>query len=257
MRAQIVGAESYPTKNAAMPRQILYAHLAALRRRPEFKDCKFMLIPEANLGNEAQRLAQVSLRRYRDVEVLCEKSHCYGVFTKPYDPEKYAQRLDDKLAEDGLFFHAHVTCANPYQAHIAYADRLDAIMKELKRQLTSFRKIHIVPANLSSKVHVIFSGKADKDNKRSNRTKDDMVMALLFGYYYYTQFISPHNLVSKRDSHSMLRIETMGGTVLEGGREVAADDDAADNMAARRRHTRLSHELDDGRGGGNKRRRMS
>lgn len=204
-----------------------------------------MLVPEANLGDQAQRLAQVSLRRYRDVDVLCEKSHCYGVFTKPNDPERYVLRLNDKFAEDGLFFHSHVTCANPYQHQIAPSDRLDAIMKEFKRQMFSFRAIHIVPANLSSRVKIIFTGKADKDNKRSNRRKDDLVLALLFGYFYYSQYMSPHNLVSKRDSHSMLRMEAGGGTALEGGREVDADDERAEGRATERSRKRLATDHDD------------
>ena len=178
-----------------------------------------MLIPEANLGDQAQLLAQVTLRRYRDVDVLCEKSHCYGVFTKPGDPERYVMRMRDKISEDGLFFSNSVVCTTPEHG-VTPADRLASVMKEFKRQLTSFRAIHIVPANLASRVRIIYSGKADKDNKRSNRAKDDMVMALLFGYFYYTQYTSPHALVSKRDSYSMLRMETFGGTALEGGTEV-------------------------------------
>lgn len=203
-----------------------------------------MLIPEANLGDQAQRLAQVSLRRYRDVDVLCEKSHCYGVFTKPNDPERYVMRLNDKLAEDGLFFHSQITCVNPYQHQMAPGDRVDAIMKEFQRQFYSFRAIHVVPANFGSRVRVYYTGKADKDNKRSNRRKDDLLMALLFGWFNYVQYMSPHNLVSKRDSHSMLRMEAGGGTALEGGREVAADDAGAESRAIERSHKRLAQDVD-------------
>lgn len=197
-------------------------------------------MPEANLGDQAQLLAQVALRRYRDVEVLCEKSHCYGIFTKPGDPERYVMRMRDKLGEDGLFFADGVICTTPPHG-ISAADRLAIVMKEFKRQFTSFRAIHIVPASLVSRVRIIYSGKADKDNKRSNRAKDDMMMALLFGYFYYTQYTSPHALVSKRDSYSMLRMETFGGTRLEGGTEAVQPD-------TRKRARGIDDTRDDGRG---------
>lgn len=222
-----MGIESHPTKTPAQPRQILYAHLDAFRRKPEFHNCRIMIIPEANLGDQAQLLAQVVLRRYRDVDVLCEKSHCYGVFTKPGDPERYVMRMRDKLSEDGLFFHETIVCANPYLSHMSASERLALTMAEFKRQLLSFRAIHVVPASLTSRIRIIYSGKADKDNKRSRQAKDDMAMALLFGYFNYVQFVSPHQLVSKRDSYSMLRLETAGGTVLEGGTEAVEEDDGA------------------------------
>lgn len=222
--SQIVGLESYPTKTPVQPRQILYAHMDALRRQPFFHGCRFMIIPEANLGDQAQLLAQVSLRRYRDVDVLCEKSHCYGVFTKPGDPERYVNAMRNKLAEDGLFFHDKVVCVNPFQTNMSAKQKLEAVMKEFKRQLFSFRMIHLVPKGLGSRVKVVYTGKADKDNQRTNRTKDDLCMALLFGYFNYTRYTSNHNLVNKRDSYSMLRLEMIGGTVLEGGREAAVPD---------------------------------
>jgi len=125
-------------------------------------------------------------------------------------------RLNDKLSEDGLFLHDKLVCANPYQS-MTTANKVSVVMTEFKRQLTSFRAIHIVPTSLASRVRIIYTGKADKDNKRTNRSKDDMCMALLFGYFFYTQYVSPHHVINKRDSHNMLRIDPQGGTVLEGG----------------------------------------
>jgi hypothetical protein len=218
-----VGLESHPTKVPAQPRQILYKHLDALRAQPHLRRARFMIVPEANLGDQAQSLSQHTLRRYRDVDVMCQHSHCYGIFTKPGDPERYVMRMNDKLAEDGLFFHDKLVCVNPFSTMSA-ADRLETTLKEFRRQLVSFRAIHIVPTSLTSRVRIVYSGKADKDNQRSNRTKDDMCMALLFGYFFYTQFVSPHHLIDKRDSHHMLRIDPTGGTVLEGGAQLDADD---------------------------------
>lgn len=208
---------------------MLYDHLAALRRQPFLQNCRFMLIPEANLGDQAQLLAQVALRRFRDVDVMCDTQGCYGIFTRPGQPEKYVFRMRDKLAERGLFFHNKMVCVNPYQPNLTAAQKLEKAVREFKRQLVAFRAIHIVPASLRSRVQLIYSGKADKDNKRSNRAKDDMCMALLFGYYYYTQYISLNNLVNTRDSYNMLRLEAGGGTVLEGGTEYAVPNKYANN----------------------------
>ena len=240
-RLQIVGLESWPTKTPSQPRQILYAHLDALRRMEQFRDCRFLLVPEANLGDQAQLLAQMALRRYRDVDVLCQHSECYGIFTKPGDPEKYVARMRNKFSEDGVFFNDKIVSVNPYRTNATNKQRVDAVMTEFKRQLVAFRAIHIVPAALTGQVRVIYSGKADKDNKRSNRSKDDMVMAFLFGYYYYGQYTGPLTLVNKRDSHNMLRFDTLSGTAVETGR----------SQRNGRRRTRLDDTLagDDGSGG--------
>lgn len=176
-----------------------------------------MIIAEANLGDQAQMLAQMALRVYKDkVDILCEKDHCYGIFTKPGDPERYVLRMSDKLNEDGIFFHEKVVCANPY---LKPDERLEMAMREFKRQAFSFRAIHIVPASITSRVRVLYSGKVGADNKRAAGQKDDMWMAFLFGYFYFTQWMSSLSLVGKRDITSMLRIDPQGGTRFEGGNE--------------------------------------
>lgn len=198
---------------------MLYAHLDALRAQPCFKACRFMLIPEANLGNEAQTLSQMCLRRYRDVDIMCQKPHAYGVFTVPGDPEKYVMRLQDKFAEDGVFFHDKLVCESKCDNKLSRAEKLKKVMGEFHRQLATFRGIYIIPQSFNSRVSLVWTGKADKDGKRSNRTKDDIVLALLLGYYYCTQYNSVHNLVNKRSSFNMLRLAHFAGTGLEGGDE--------------------------------------
>ena len=177
-----------------------------------------MLIPEANLGNEAQMLSQMCLRRYADVDVMCQKTHAYGVFTAPGDPERYVMRLQDKLAEDGIFLHDKPVCASPCdKVAKTPAAKWRKVLEEFHRQLTSFRGVYIVPASYNARVTLVWTGKADKDGKRSNRAKDDLVLALLIGYYYCTQYNSVHNLVNKRTSFTMLRLAQFAGTALEGG----------------------------------------
>lgn len=214
---QIVGLDQHPTRTSEGPRRLLLAHIDALSRRREFLRCRFTIIPEACIDNVAQDLAKVCLRRRRDVQVMCQYSHAYGVWTAPGDPERYVLRMRDKMAEDGIFFHETVTCANPYSNHRTQAQRIAETMREFKRQLRSFRAIHLVPTALGNKVRVVYTGKADKDNKRSKSLRDDMCMALLLGFFWYTQYTAALPLCTVRDSFSMLRGEPGGGTVLEGG----------------------------------------
>lgn len=234
--------ESVPTRTPAQPRQILYAHLDALRADPQFHNCHFVIIPEANLGDQAQLLSQVLLRRYRDVTVMCEKSHCYGIFTKPGDPERYVLRMRDKLSEDGLFFHSKIVCANPYSG-ATHKDKLAATMTEFRRQFYAFSAYHVVPVHIHSQVRLLYSGKIGKEGKRDKHKKDDMLMALLFGYFNYLQYISPYNLISDRDSYSMLRIDPIGGTVIEGGREPSESTRTDTNETLQRKKRRINDAL--------------
>jgi len=185
---------------------MLYDHIAALRRQAQFRDARFVLILEANLGSQAQMCAHYLLRRDPSVDVVCSKSHTYGVFTLPGDPERYVVSMCDRLAGDGLFMHDRLVVANRYNTSQSASERLGATLREFKRQLLAFRAVHIVPTSLNSQVRVIFTGKADKDGKRSRRLKDDMCMAMLFGYFYYLRLHGPHKLVATRNAHSMLEI---------------------------------------------------
>ena len=204
---------------------MVYAHLKELRKQACFKHCRYMLIPEANLGNEAQRLSQMCLRKYADVDVMCQKPHAYGVFTSPGDPEHYVMRLQDKLSEDGIFFHDKAVCASPCDKTLKTpAAKWKRVLDEFFRQMTSFRGVYIVPASYNARVTLVWTGKADKDGKRSNRAKDDLVLALLIGYYYCTQYNSKHNLVNKRSPMSMLRMAQFAGTALEGGSDENLDE---------------------------------
>jgi hypothetical protein len=194
---------------------MLYDHVKALREQAQFRDCRIMLILEANLGYQAQICAQYFLRREPDADVLCAQSHEYGIFTNPGDPERYVMSLDERLAVDGLAFHDKMVCANRFNTSQSSAEKLSKTLREFKRQLLSFRAVHIVPTSLGSRVRVLYTGKADKDGKRSRRLKDDMCMALLFGFFYFTRLHSAHNLVRSRNSTNMLDIDPSFGSRYE------------------------------------------
>lgn len=214
---------------------MLYAHIDALRAQPCFARCKLMLIPEANYGDQAQIMSQIMLRRSArglcDAEIMCQYSHCYGIYTSPGDPERYVLRAREKLAEDGFFLHDTIVSTNPY-ANKPKSEILADTLREFKRQMSSFRAIYIVPTSLQARVRMVYSGKADKDNKRSNRSKDDMCMALLFGYFYYTQFMAPHALVTSKNSQGMFHIDASADAMHRLGRR--RDDDLPQRAGSKR-----------------------
>lgn len=204
-RMVITGIESHPTPGPDQARQLLYAHIAKLQEQQFFADCRFMLIPEANLGNEAQLCATFMLRRNPRVDVLCEKSHAYGVWTKPGDPERYVLTMRERLAVDGVFLHNQLVCVGNYDQQKTTAAALESTMREFKRQLFAFRAVHVVPATLTGRVRLVYTGKADKDGKRSSRVKDDMAMAFLFGLFYAVRFQSDRSFVNVRTASNMLQ----------------------------------------------------
>lgn len=215
-RMIITGIESHPTPGPEQARQILYAHIGALQKQACFDKCRFMLIPEANLGSEAQLCAQFMLRRNPRVDVLCEFSHAYGVWTKPGDPERYVLALRERLAADGIFLHNKMVCVGRFKQQLSAEATFQQIFKEFKRQLFSFRAVHIVPQSLTGRVRLVYSGKADKDGKRSSRVKDDMCMALLFGLFYAVRFQANSKMVGVRNTHNMLELDPHLGTANEG-----------------------------------------
>ncbi len=208
-RLVITGFESHPTPGPQQARQILYKHIIELRNQPMFRNCRFVFIGEANLGSETQMCAQMLLRKFPSVDVLCEKSHVYGIFTNPGDPERYTLTFSNRLATDGIFVHETLVCANPYDTQTAHSERLASTLEEFKRQLYAFRAVHIVPKSLSARVRVIYSGKVDKDNKRSSNLKDDMCMALLFGHFYALRFFSSLPLVKMRNHLNVLDLDSV------------------------------------------------
>jgi hypothetical protein len=193
------------------PRHMLYAHIEALMKQSCFARYRLMLIPEANCGDQAQMLSGVLLRRsalgWCDAEVLCQKNNSYGVFTFPGDPERYVMRAREKLAEDGFFFHDQFVCANPYSNLPPAALRAETLTT-FQRQMKNFRATYVVPPSLLGRVRLVYSGKGDKDKKRTNRSKDDLAMALLFGYFYYTQYMSPYAIVTTRNAQNMFQIDS-------------------------------------------------
>ena len=159
------------------------AHVEALRRTQCFRDSRIVLIPEANLGNEAQEIADHMIETPA-LTVLCATEHCWGILTSPGTPAMYTSRIKEKLQEDALSYHSPIVTANPFVATGTPQERIVAVRKEFERQLRSFRALHVLNKSLVSIGKIAYTGKADKDGQRTNRLRDDMAMALLFGVFW-------------------------------------------------------------------------
>ena len=178
--------ETHPTSNGFETRRLVHEHVAALRRTQCFAGSRIVLVPEANLGNEAQEISE-HLLQTSGLTVLCQRDDSYGVYTTPGLPQKFVFRVDNLFAHEGVSYHGEVVTANPFANGSTRKDAAAAAKKEFERQLRSFRRIHILPKSLNGRVSMTFTGKADKDNKKSRSLKDDMCMAFLFGVYWSGQ----------------------------------------------------------------------
>jgi len=159
---------------------------ARLRGVPRYRNCKFRGIFEANLGDQAQYVARRAVAELSDVEIVCSHQHCYGVFTTPGVTEKYVFRLREKLQERAVMYAPTLVSVNPFDASQTDEERVNEARRKFERQLTEFRMVFNVPKSVLSKIGITYTGKAGKDNERTTRAQDDLCMALLFGYFYYT-----------------------------------------------------------------------
>ena len=122
-----------------------------------------------------------------DLKVLCAKDDSYGVWTSPGTPERYVFRFNELLNMNAVSYHKDLIVVNPFNT-AKPDEKITAAKKEFERQLRSFRKAYMFPQSLNSKISIKYTGKVDKDNKRSSRQRDDMCMAALLGIYWAQQY---------------------------------------------------------------------
>jgi len=208
--AQICGLEAHETSDNDEAYAILKAHLRALRgqRCLQRGGTRFRIILEANLGDFAQQVGKRAVANISDAEVVCTHQHCYGVFTGPTSKPRYVFKLREKLRERALVYHSRLVTVNPYaDPDLPRAELAAQTRRQFEQQLGAFRTVFNVPKALLSTVRVTYSGKADRDNQRTARTQDDLVMALLFGYYYAALLVADAGGVFTRSRRNALATE--------------------------------------------------
>jgi hypothetical protein len=199
--------DAHGTDDDEQPWHMLKAHLAALRGTPCFSKCRFRLIPEANLGDQAQTLSKRAVAALHDVEIVSQYQHCYGIFTAPGSTERYVFKLREKLRDRAIRYHHSLVSANPFdeQASLLSRDeRVALVRRKFERQMASFRMVFNVPKSILAKVGITYTGKAGKDNERTSRLQDDLCMALLFGFHAYTLLMADTEQIFLRDYRNPL-----------------------------------------------------
>jgi len=144
-----------------------------------------VLVPEDNLGNEAQEIAEQALRDITGISVLARTDSRYGVRTDQRTKRAYVFRFADLLANSALSYHGPaIVSANPFITNRTPTQRALAAKTEFERQLRAFQRVTDLAPSLSALPNVIFTGKADHEKKQTARMKDDMVLAALLGIYW-------------------------------------------------------------------------
>jgi len=170
-------------------RELVRAHVRALREVPCLANANVVMLLEANLPSEAQLLGREFVR-WAGVTVPSCGAREYGVWTTNEIKTMCALRLGDKLAAGALRYHAPFVAANPFtrpSENAAGTARATEARRELERQLRSFQRIALLPRSLHGAVRHVLTGKADKDHQQSARMKDDLCLALLLAVYWSGQ----------------------------------------------------------------------
>jgi hypothetical protein len=181
---QITGLENHPTRNGSETRELVVAHMRALRAVPCFVNARLVLVPEDNLGNEAQEIAEYALQTVVGVAVVARTETRYGVRTDQNVKRAYVFRFSGALAQSGIRYHEPLVSANPFITNRSPKDRALAARAEFERQLRSFQQVTALAPSLTSMKRVVYTGKADQQKKNTASLKDDMVMAALLGLYW-------------------------------------------------------------------------
>jgi len=224
-----VGLDHHGTRNGSETRELVLAHMRALRARPCMANARFVLVPEENLGNEAQEIAEAVLREISGVEVLARTDDRYGVRTDQDAKRKYVFRFADMLARAGdgaLTYHEPLTSASPFVSNRSADERATEARTEFERQLRSFRRFTDLAPSLTSLPRVVYTGKADDDKKNTARMRDDMVLAALIGFYWSAEYlgsrITAHGYTSRHERAHAPPIAPVVRHVEFGGEEFAA-----------------------------------
>lgn len=195
---QILGLEHHPTCNGSETRELVLAHMRALRRLPCIRDANLVCIPEDNLGNEAQEIAEAVLDGVPGSQIIARTETRYGVRTSHDTRRAYVTGFKNLLELGAVTYHETITSVNPLVTNKSASDRAREARVELERQLRSFQRIADLAPSLTALPNVVFTGKVDHEKKNTTRMKDDMVLALLLGVHWSVQRMTRSGPLKRR-----------------------------------------------------------
>lgn len=179
--------------NGSETRELVVAHMRALRKTECCRESQFVLIPEDNLGNEAQEISETIIREIDNVKVLARTKTRYGVRTEAKTRRgPYVGRVADLLAHSAIRYHAPLISANPFTTNRTPEERATEARVEFEAQMGRFQNVQTLAASLAALPQSVMTGKADHEHKNSRSMKDDMVMALLLGIYHAGEYVAGH-----------------------------------------------------------------
>jgi hypothetical protein len=200
----VCGLDVHETRNDEESAVLCIAHIKALREHPCFREARIVLIPEANLANEAQIVSRhVFDHCGRGVYVAVQHAGVYGVNTNGVTRPLYVRDFKGKLDESAIRYHDRMVCANPAREARgeSYSVRLAAAKREYEQQVATFRVGDHVPESMRQQ-RSRWYGAADNNGRRSERLRDDMAMAGMMALHWSGQLrIGQIIMVDKRGQY--------------------------------------------------------
>ena len=176
----IVGIDACAGADQAQMTGYILNHVAALRRRDEFKNALFTVFIEANLSIalsnsyadalQAKQFQPVFVPTERKLGVTDKRKNRYGVFTTAENKEFYVCTLSFHLHNNTLALAKNIVGQDPVKD-----------IRDLQEQLTNYERKTKPVTNPFQNAKYTFSGKSDC-------TKDDLCLALQIVLYWMTQF---------------------------------------------------------------------
>ena len=174
---------------------MLKKHLIKIRSLPDFMMCRFVFCPEANLGYEAQNVANKVREWNMDpISFIMDDKKNDNMMT---DGVRIYQALKEQLVYDlrDRFVEKSVYL---YEGFFAIGrDGTDATLEEFERQILSFTRVVVKrkngDADLYNKPRVEFTGKLSG--------QDDMFCAFMLITYAHRAFTTGEAFVEFRKIH--------------------------------------------------------
>jgi hypothetical protein len=189
VHAQIIGLDAAPLKNWRDQRDLLLAHLRALRAHPTLQNIPIVLVVESNLGFEAAHnaryvaeanvphveVAQEQRRTQNEPETLAEHARAVvGVRTTNESKEQMYILLRNLLEEDTLRVWDELITT-----HSAGSDKQ---LSKVIQQMHNYNAVFTDPGRVFAQTRRVFSGKAQGE-------QDDLLIALQLAILYRRVFI--------------------------------------------------------------------
>lgn len=178
-RMIICGVDSHPTQRNEK-KNLVIAHLKALRRNSRFRNAWIIFIPENNL-DDAARATIKAAQRIERVHIYINDKMMEGAKTGAYTKIQYTERAIDYLQPGQVYFDQEIICANPYKP----ADQRFTLLKpEFIRQLRQWRKLVYTDKTAKGAPYITCSGKTDDAGQLVPGQKDDLCMTFVFNAYF-------------------------------------------------------------------------